>query len=150
MCDGLMCACIVHIDVFGLPSRLYPAEISRTNTHVQPVPKFPPVPRRRHHFPPCPECELVDFPPSRSGNKPYPRSRRRSKMAGYAQLISFPPPPPNLQPSPPLHPTYPGPVGQPAVDPPDKGEGRRQRRGRGGEGGAAQEQQEKPVQRKIP
>ena len=34
---------------------------------------FPPIPRGCHNFPPCPECIPVDFPPSRSGNKPLPQ-----------------------------------------------------------------------------
>ena len=34
---------------------------------------FPPLPRGRHIFPPCPERVPEDFLPSRSGNKPLPQ-----------------------------------------------------------------------------
>ena len=78
---------------------------------------FPPIPRGRHNFPPCPECVPVDFPPSRSGNKPRPQGQQEGTR--WLPTLSSSPslPHPHLQlpfnpPPPPL--TYQGPVEQPA------------------------------------
>ena len=95
---------------------------------------FPPVPRRRHVFPPCPECNPWISRHLEVATMPYPRSSRRGQDGCPSSAHPTP-----LS-SPPHSPTQDQWSSQP-VDPSDKAEGKGRwptARRRGEEGGQHQ------------
>ena len=112
---------------------------------------FPPVPRRRHVFPPCPECNPWISRHLEVATMPYPRSSRREQdgCPRSAHPHPSPPPPPPAH-HPPHLPTQDQWSSRP-VDPSDEAEGKGRwatARRRGEEGGSTRAEEE-AVQRKI-
>ena len=89
---------------------------------------FPPVPRRRHSFPPCPECDPWISRHLEVATMPYPRSSRREQDGCPSSAHPHPSPPPLptaplKPPPPPTHLPQDQWSSQP-VDPSDKAEGK--------------------------
>ena len=113
---------------------------------------FPPVPRRRHVFPPCPECNPWISRHLEVATMPYPRSSRREQdgCPRSAHPHPSPPPPPPAPLIPPTHlPRTSGAASHLTLLIRQRGRGGGEQPGEGGKRGGSTSAEEEAVQKKI-